>query len=801
MADFSDFKPFQAPEPSTEGRSGFGDFKPFSTVQPNAEEQPAKVTAQQVEDQNRAAAATKNEAERFSWAGSAAPYLRSFSAADPLSNIPLVSWAGDKAAVAAAALSGKGKTKDGEETFADRYNSLSKWNDAQRAATVAAHPIATTVGELATVPFLPTFGAAKLGPLAAGLIEKTPIGTKLVSGAVKTLGDVAGVGGVGAIYSGAKGAEHGDTWGEHLGNALQGAKEGATQTVPIGGYNVPVAVLPSVLGAAASRVAPYIPGVRNLVTRDPAERMVGAALENDAATKANLSGRGLSTKAAGMSDADIAAAQAANQPVMLADTGGEHTRTLARSVANVSPEAKAILAGPAMDRSATQADRFSDFITSKYGPNADAGVVRNGLEMQARQQNGPAYKNLYTLPHAQSVWDPKLSGLLDTPAMQSAIGDAEKLGKNVAGATGRPAPVNPFFQDVNGNWVPGPKGPPSLEFWDNVKQSLDDKVDTAFRTGSGKQGNAIKGVRDTLRDTLDTAVPEYKNVRQGAAAFFNAQDAHEAGVNFLKNMNSYDFAKAKTALAGMNAAEKNLFSMGMASTLVNTASKTGDSASLIRKFATPQIRQKMELGLGTNTARDVEMYLAREAMMDHVKTAVTGNSSTVAQNLANASFAGTSVLAGGTYAYHNWDNIKNDPAAFISQLGAAVAGGVLLHSKHVTDARLAPKIAELLTSDAPGALQRLSNAAKNERIRTWIRDAMYKTAVRSDVRKPQEPPRQPHAAGGSVKPKLTHEQLVQRLIRLSEQAKKAGQQVTKPLLNAPDDAITHALKIAEAKAG
>lgn len=61
--------------------------------------------------------------------------------------------------------------------------------------------------------------------------------------------------------------------------------------------------------------------------------------------------------------------------------------------------------------------------------------------------------------------------------------------------------------------------------------------------------------------------------------------------------------------------------------------------------------------------------------------------------------------------------------------------------------------------------------------------------------------RQPHAAGGSIKPKLTHEQLVQRLIRLSEQAKKAGQQVTKPLLNAPDDSITHALKIAEQKAG
>jgi|GEM_PF-1407690 len=795
MAAFSDFKPFQAEKPAQEDQSGFSDLKPFSTAQPNAEEQPAKVSAQQVEDQNRAAAATKDEAERFSWAGSAAPYLRSFHAADPAAHIPLASWAATQAAHATAAGMGIGSG----DTFSKRYESLSKQGAAERAATEAAHPVASIVGDLATIPLLPAFGASKLGPLAASLIEKTPIGSGFASRAAKVVGDVAGVGGVGAIYSGAKSAEQGDTWGEHLQNALQGAKEGATQTVPIGGVNVPVAVLPSALGAVASKAASYIPGLKQLVSRDPAERAVSAALLDDAATKGNLANRGLPTKAAGMSDADIAAAQAANQPVMLADTGGEHTRTLARSVANVSPEAKAILAGPAMDRSATQADRFSDFITSKYGANADAGVVRSGLEMQARQQNGPAYKNLYTLPHAQSVWDPKLSGLLDTPAMQSAIGDAEKLGKNVAGAAGRPAPVNPFVQDINGNWVPGPKGPPTLEFWDNVKQSLDDKVDTAFRTGSGKQGNAIKGVRDTLRDTLDTAVPEYKNVRQGAAAFFNAQDAHEAGVNFLKNMNSYDFSKAKTALAAMNPAEKNLFSMGMASTLVNTASKTGDSASLIRKFATPQIRQKMELGLGASTARDVEMYLAREAMMDHVKTAVMGGSNTTAQLAANAGLSGLIGAGVGTSVYQNWDAIKNDPATAAKYLGSAVITSLLVHSKHATDARLAPKIAELLTSDAPGALQRLSNAAKNERIRTWIRDAMYKTAARSDVRQPDT--RQPHAAGGSVKPKLTHEQLVQRLIRLSEQAKKAGQQVTKPLLNAPDDAITHALKIAEAKAG
>lgn len=117
-------------------------------------------------------------------------------------------------------------------------------------------------------------------------------------------------------------------------------------------------------------------------------------------------------------------------------------------------------------------------------------------------------------------------------------------------------------------------------------------------------------------------------------------------------------------------------------------------------------------------------------------------------------------------------------------------------------------------SGAPSALpvsQQVGRAVANTAIGAAKLPLRKVPAIAQVVNNAQEQPRpltikgpgnrQPHAAGGSVKPKLTHEQLVQRLIRLSEQAKKAGQQVTKPLLNAPDDAITHALKIAEAKAG
>ena len=54
-----------------------------------------------------------------------------------------------------------------------------------------------------------------------------------------------------------------------------------------------------------------------------------------------------------------------------------------------------------------------------------------------------------------------------------------------------------------------------------------------------------------------------------------------------------------------------------------------------------------------------------------------------------------------------------------------------------------------------------------------------------------------YAAGGSVKKRMTHEQLVQRLLDLAEKAKKATNEDTKPLLKVPDEAVVKALAVAQ----
>jgi hypothetical protein len=55
---------------------------------------------------------------------------------------------------------------------------------------------------------------------------------------------------------------------------------------------------------------------------------------------------------------------------------------------------------------------------------------------------------------------------------------------------------------------------------------------------------------------------------------------------------------------------------------------------------------------------------------------------------------------------------------------------------------------------------------------------------------------EPYARGGQVRRKMTHEELVQRLFRLVDEAKAAEKRRTKPILKVPDAAVAHALKMA-----
>jgi hypothetical protein len=756
----------------------------------------------QVKQEGYIKRAATDEGQQFGWAGAAAPYLKSFMAANPAENIPLGSWGVNAATAAAGAAAGQGEGA----TYSERYNDLRAKQEAARQVETYRHPVASAVGAIGTVPLLPSFGAEKVGPMVARAVERFA-GPGTLSRAAGLAGDIAGGGALAAGYGAATGIEQGDTTEDRIKNALASAKEAVTAGPSIGPVKIPLVAGIPVGGRLIGAGLEKFTGAK---TGDQAAQRVRAAMEADAAAKAKLQGVSPKSPALGMSAEDIQAAQQAGQPWVVGDIGGAQTRMLARTVKNLSPEAGAYLETPLESRFQIQGSRLADYMRNAIGVSDGTGAadVRDALTRMSRVENKDAYSKAYSQPAAQSMWDNDFSQLMQAPVVQNSIEDAVNLGKNISAAAGHPTVENPFIKDANGNWTlkvnpDGSTATPNLQFWDYVKQSLDDKVNAAYSNQANKLGNAYKDVRDTLREKLDTAVPEYNQARAGAAKFFGAQDAHEAGTNFLRNMNAYNTDDAMNAFKKMSSADQKLFGMGMSSDIINRASNMNDSSNVARMFNSPSSRQKLAMGLGEDQAAALEAYIRRESMMNMLKTAVGGNSSTAAQLLAAEMFGG---IEAGKAAWENRDEIMKHPVLSALGLGGTVLTGAILKYNHGVDQTLAPRIAQLIASSNPADFERILNASQSsQNIRNIIRRTEMGMAAAYGAKQGQKPQEEVpnEASGGRIGRAtggraITPEDEAERLVTAAETAKKQVNKTTEPLLDVPDDHIVKALDVAQA---
>ena len=176
-----------------------------------------------------------------------------------------------------------------------------------------------------------------------------------------------------------------------------------------------------------------------------AARRVAIASEAD---ELGLSGRQLTAarKAGnmGLSPREFNAAKRSGQPVSVIDTGGEATRALARSAANTSPEARAVLNQAIDTRYTTQSDRLSDWLRSTFH-YPDAAAQQEALETTARGVNRAAYAKAYAHPAGKQLWDEGFQQLSAAPLMQDAMRAAGRT-RSKQGRLGRlfRQPVNPI---------------------------------------------------------------------------------------------------------------------------------------------------------------------------------------------------------------------------------------------------------------------------------------------------------------------------------------------------------------------
>ncbi len=526
-----------------------------------------------------------------------------------------------------------------------------------------AGPVAEAGGALATIPFTPVARIAQ----GAGIASRAA--NAAVTGA-----------GVGAAY-GAGTSEGG------IEDRLRAAVPGAGIGAATGAVGVPAIEAALGVSRVAARTFQPLRGAIN--PEAEAARRIGRAIEIDNPNTPNAIQQGGQT---------LAQANANGTPMVVADLGGDATRRLARSAANTSPEAQTALNQAVNNRFETQNDRLSDVVRGVVGGNPNATAARTALEDAARNANRPAYQRAYTRPNAQAMYDGVLDELMQSPAMQEAARSAWATGRNRAATASQQAPTqNPFVRDPQTGRVSldQNRGIPNLEFWDHVKRNLD-----AMNSPEGRL------LSQTLRGHLDGLVPEYAAARAGAARAFGANDALTAGQEFASS--SMSINEARAAHARLNQAERALFAQGFASDLLEKIGKVGDRQNVInRVLGSADARDRINLALGPGGLQRIEAAARVENIMDRLRTALQGNSTTARQlaDLAQQGLSGASHPIGAgaiglaTTAYTG--DFKT---------GALVFAGLLARrGTAAIDARVAARIGEMLASNDPQVLRQAYN--------------------------------------------------------------------------------------------
>lgn len=552
-----------------------------------------------------------------------------------------------------ALLSGALKYWSGDKDAKKRYDETVKRERELNTTAGEQHPIANTVGQIGGAIVLPVGAGAQAATLPGRIATGAAVGAGM--------GGLAGAGeGVGTADTLVK-AGTGAVTGAALGGAVPVAIEGVTRAAR----------------AVAQPLANTIRGVRNV--DDEAARRIAIAAERDLQIDPQAARR--------LTANEFVANSQNGGPAAVIDLGGETTKALARSAANTSPEGRAALNKVIDDRFEGQTERVNGWLRNTFHfPDAEA--QQEALTTASRAVNRPAYAKAYQ-QGAGGLWDDGLEQISQAPAVQDAIRKATITGANDAAKAGFTPVRNPFtFNRETGRMElrtdsNGTTALPSLQFWDTVKKNLD-KV---------KSPDAQDFAR-VLREHLDTLVPVYKDARAGAAKFFDAENALEAGQKFVTS--KMDNAAARKGLAKMSPIERQLFQDGFVSQYQKMLNEVGDRRSILNKIAeSPAARERLELAMGKQKAAEFEAVQRVEGIMDMARSAIQGNSST-ARQLAELG------LAGGAYGFSGGVSNPLDPSAMMN---AALVYGAAKGRNKINE-RLSRRVAEMLASNDPKVLLR-----------------------------------------------------------------------------------------------
>lgn len=669
-------------------------------------------------------------------------------------------------------------------SFGERFESARKKQEAIDAAAAADYPTTTYGSELAGSFALPVVGPAmRIASLARPMVG-VDAGRALATGLV------------GAGYGGLYGATSGGSASERANSAGVGALLGGA-----GG-----AALPAVVGGIGSLAGR---GVQALGFGNP-EKLANKQLTDAFA----LAGK---HDTSGMSLRQLAEADMANQPVLPIDIGGSAIKDMAKTAANLSPESRGHLISELATRAAGQQSRLYDFASNLIGKDLADPSVTQKIQEAARAVNTPAYAAAMA-KGANGVWNDTLGRLVNHPWVQKAIPEAIEESNAEAISKGLQGFKNPFVKDANGNLslpvdANGNTIQPTLEFWDTVRKNINGRINAASSTPTSRgDPNTVRVgnlISKQLTDQLDKLIPEYATARSGAGRFLGEESAYDFGKKFLSATNAAKVNSGLQAIQKFTPEELEYAQHSYMSERIQKYMNRPENANIAKSFMNPIMKAKDAAILGPDKAKQLEAFLAHEGLMNNSLTSLNG--SDTARNAANIAkaFVGhnTGMLGGATLggldAYRKG---SSDPLDYAKEMAVgALAGHFGQKRANNLSEKTSLELAKKLVSDDPAVWRMAVDAiSKNPQSKISVPWYINPAALSGNAPKEIQRHNQSKQLEGSVD--FNNERLgrasggrvmtAEKLMRLAQSAKKHLGQSTKPILEAPDEHVVRALKIA-----
>lgn len=425
-----------------------------------------------------------------------------------------------------------------------------------------------------------------------------------------------------------------------------------------------------------------------------------------------------------------------------------------------------------------------------------APINAPAIAQATERANQATRKNMYSLananPNAASI-DLRGLGLVEGtntpliqhPMIQKAMVDAQKTAQSAPPQWGI---TPPQFSSTGQLTQSG-----NIGYWDQVKKELDREIkvssNPATQAYDPTRAASLQAVRTQLVDRLDNLVPEYGAARNKALETFRADSAPEAGLEFYKMGDAFKRQEAVDALNKLTPEAQDLFIHGWMHGLSDEMARSPNGLNSVAN----------KLTMPGNFQDNARMML--EGNFDYIRGKI------LAENMRNnagklaiqepkrgmLSSVGVSGLEGGLVAGIGSALIdalmtaqmtvpQHIPAALVGAGAAATTSA----ARQFAARRVANAVVPLMLSERPEDLARLSVMIEEN---PTISNALVNANA---ILQGSQQPRTGRATGGGVRRGMN----AQMLIAAVERAKANGQKNTESLLEAPDEHIVQALKVA-----